>query len=96
MGDFEEVGKYIGVADASHIIATDWLTQVDRYGEYTKPYFLATTEHRQRMCDLSEIMMGTKPGRTSDKDISRFCPVGLAGTEVLLANMAFKKAMNRL
>jgi len=84
------------VADVSQIIATDSLAQVDRFGEYTKPYFLATTEHRQRMCDLSEIVMGKKPGRTSDKDISLFCSVGLAGTEVLLANLAFKKAMNRL
>jgi ornithine cyclodeaminase len=80
------------VADKSAIITTDSLAQVDRYGTYTEPYFLAPTKHREHMVELREIVSGDKPGRSSENDISLFCSVGLAGTEVLLANIAFEKA----
>ncbi len=80
----------IKVAEKSHIIASDSLAQIDKYGEYTSPYFLANTEHRNRMVQLSDIATGTTPGRESDDVITLFCSVGLAGTEVLLANLAFR------
>lgn len=80
----------IRVAANSQIIASDSLAQVDKYGEYTSPYFLANTEHRARMVQLSDIVTGMKPGRKSDDEITLFCSVGLAGTEVLLANLAFR------
>jgi ornithine cyclodeaminase len=80
----------IGVADRSDVIVTDSLAQLDSYGEYTKPYFLSETKHRERIRDLGDVIVGKRPGRESDEDITLFCSVGLAGTEVVVANEVFK------
>ena len=70
-------------------IATDSLTQVDGY---SPPFFLLDTAHRDRMIELSDIVSGKRAGRTSDNDITLFCSVGLAGTEVVVANEALRLA----
>jgi ornithine cyclodeaminase len=80
----------VKVAEKSHIIVSDSLAQVDKYGEYTSPYFLANTVHRARMKQLSDTVTSKTSGRVSDDEITMFCSVGLAGTEVLLANLAFR------
>ncbi len=79
------------VADRSDTIATDSVAQVDTTGTPTRPYFLASTKHRNRMVELGDIVAGKESGRENDNDITLFCSVGLAGTEVLLANLVFDK-----
>ncbi|HSJ52994.1 MAG TPA: ornithine cyclodeaminase family protein [Anaerolineae bacterium] len=79
------------VARRSAVVATDSLEQVD---EYPRPFFLADTPDRDRMVELGDIVAGQEPGRTSPDDVTLFCSVGLAGTEVLLADAAL--TMSRL
>lgn len=73
--------------ERSSVVASDSLAQVDGY---SPPFFLSDTPHRERMVELSDIVSGRKRGRTSDDDITLFCSVGLAGTEVVVANEALQ------
>jgi alanine dehydrogenase len=73
------------LAQQSQVIATDSLQQVD---SYPKPFFLLETPERQRMLDLGEIVVGKQRGRLTANDVTLFCSVGLAGTEVVLADEA--------
>ena len=75
------------LAQKSRVIATDSLQQVD---SYTKPFFLLKTPEREHMLDLSEIVTGKQNGRLSSDDVTLFCSVGLAGTEVVVADEALK------
>jgi ornithine cyclodeaminase len=75
----------LAAAERSQIIATDSKEQALRYDQ---PFFLEDTPHWARMVELSDIVSGAHPGRTSNKDITLFCSVGLAGTEVVVANEA--------
>ncbi len=77
------------VARRSAVIATDSLEQVDAY---PRPFFLEGTPERDRMVELGEIVAGRQPGRTSRDDVTLFCSVGLAGTEVVLADAALTLA----
>lgn len=75
------------LAQKSRVIATDSLQQADTY---SKPFFLLETPERERMVDLSEIVVGKQAGRLSPQDITLFCSVGLAGTEVVVADQALR------
>jgi len=75
------------LAQWSQVIATDSPEQVDSYPE---PFFLLGTPERGQMLDLSEIVVGKQNGRSFPNDITLFCSVGLAGTEVVVANEALK------
>jgi ornithine cyclodeaminase len=77
----------IDVADQAGLIATDSLDQISSYSE---PFFLKDTPHISRIVDLADIITGNHPGRTDREMISLFCSVGLAGTEVLVANELFE------
>jgi ornithine cyclodeaminase len=70
-------------AERSQIIVTDSKEQAVRYNQ---PFFLEKTPQWARMVELSDVVSGKHPGRTSNKDITLFCSVGLAGTEVVVAN----------
>jgi ornithine cyclodeaminase/alanine dehydrogenase-like protein (mu-crystallin family) len=72
----------------SATIVTDSLAQADNY---THPFFLSGTEYRERMIELHEIIAGKKPGRSKAEEITLFCSVGLAGTEVIVGNAFFQK-----
>jgi ornithine cyclodeaminase len=72
----------IQVADRSRVIATDSLEQVNAYHP---AFFLSDTPHRQRVVELGDIVAGAESGRTSPEDVTLFCSVGLAGTEVVVA-----------
>lgn len=82
--DAHELG--LDVAGAAAIIATDSTEQTRAYGS---PFFLAGSAHERRVTDLSAIMSGMAPGRATDEDITLFCSVGLAGTEVVVASAIF-------
>ncbi|HML22669.1 MAG TPA: ornithine cyclodeaminase family protein [Aggregatilinea sp.] len=71
----------LDLAPRCAIIATDSPAQIDAYPE---PYFLSAPD-RARTIPLSAIVTGQQPGRTSPDDITLFCSVGLAGTEVFVA-----------
>ena len=75
------------LAQKSQIIATDSLPQVD---SYPKSFFLLGTPERERMTDLSKIVAGKQKGRLSSNDVTLFCSVGLAGTEVVVADEALR------
>ncbi|RPI55699.1 MAG: ornithine cyclodeaminase family protein [Chloroflexi bacterium] len=77
------------VAGRSAVVATDSLEQVDAY---PRPFFLADTPDRERMVELGEIVAGRESGRPSRDDVTLFCSVGLAGTEVVLADAALTMA----
>jgi ornithine cyclodeaminase/alanine dehydrogenase-like protein (mu-crystallin family) len=80
----------VEAARKSHTIVTDSLQQVDGYDSYAFPFFLQDTPERKRMIELDELVAGKRTGRTSPDEITLFCSVGLAGTEVVLADAAFK------
>jgi len=75
------------LAQKSQVIATDSFQQVDGYAE---PFFLLDTPERKRMIELSDIVVGMQKGRHSNNDVTLFCSVGLAGTEVAVANEALR------
>jgi len=77
------------LAQKSQVIATDSFQQVDGYSE---PFFLLGTPERKRMIELSEIVAGKQKGRSSNNDVTLFCSVGLAGTEVVVASEALRAA----
>lgn len=77
------------VADRATLIATDSLQQAEAYSE---PFFLHEALAAGTIVDLAQLA-GGPPTRTAP-DITLFCSVGLAGTEVLVAS-AILAAMNR-
>lgn len=83
-------------SERSALIVTDSLGQVDGHSSHLGPYYLADTPHRERMVELSDIVVGKQLGRRSADDIILFSPLGLAGAEILLADEAIKRAGTRL
>ncbi|MFQ5945473.1 MAG: ornithine cyclodeaminase family protein [Anaerolineae bacterium] len=75
------------LAERAALIATDSLAQVDAY---PKPFFLTNT-HRPRMVELSDILAERVPGRTDEDQLTLFCSVGLAGTEVVVADEMLRR-----
>lgn len=78
----------IEVAEKSTLIVTDSMAQVEGFGS---TFFLENTPHLSRMVELSDLVVGKHSGRTSPDDITLFCSVGLAGTEVVVANEALHR-----
>ncbi len=59
-------------------MVTDSLTQVDAYH---RPFFIDVP-----MVELADVVSGRRRGRTDRDDVTLFCSVGLAGTEVVVAD----------
>ncbi|WP_408956809.1 ornithine cyclodeaminase family protein [Natrinema sp. 74] len=70
----------LAVVDRADAIATDSLPQVDAYD---RPYVAAGAD-RERLVELAEVLEDPTLGRGREDDITLFCSVGLAGTEVVL------------
>ncbi|MBZ6495008.1 ornithine cyclodeaminase family protein [Natrinema longum] len=70
----------LAVVDRADVVATDSIPQVD---DYDRPH-IATDEHRERLVELADILEEPHLGRSNDDDLTLFCSVGLAGTEVVL------------
>ncbi|NED13595.1 ornithine cyclodeaminase family protein [Streptomyces sp. SID9124] len=66
------------LADRADVLFTDSPAQAAGYGE---PHIFPA----DRMSALGAILSGAAPGRTSPEQITLFCSVGLAGTEVAVA-----------
>ncbi len=71
------------VVDRADRVVTDSLAQV---GDGDGEFLLA--DPRERLVELGAVVAGDEPGRTSDGDLTVFCSVGLAGTEVVPADVA--------
>lgn len=69
-------------------IATD---SVEQLGAYPEPVFLADAD-RARVVGLERIVAGELPGRAGAGELTLFCSVGLAGTEVVLAEALLRQA----
>ncbi|MBB4407612.1 ornithine cyclodeaminase/alanine dehydrogenase-like protein (mu-crystallin family) [Agrobacterium tumefaciens] len=67
-------------------IATD---SPEQTRAYTSPFFLNGSGNEDRMVELSDIVAGRVPGRVSADQMTLFCSVGLAGTEVAVASAIF-------
>ncbi|ADY66341.1 ornithine cyclodeaminase [Agrobacterium tumefaciens] len=76
----------LDIADMAGTIATDASEQTRAY---TSPFFLNGSGNENRMVELSDMVAGTVPGRTSADQMTLFCSVGLAGTEVAVASAIF-------
>lgn len=75
-----ELGR--DIAAIAEIIVTD---SVEQTRAYSSPFFLKGSGHEARMVELSDLVAKTVRGRISEQEISLFCSVGLAGTEVAVA-----------
>ncbi|MEX2245363.1 MAG: ornithine cyclodeaminase family protein [Dehalococcoidia bacterium] len=82
----------LAVAEASAFIATDSPAQAEAYDP---PFFLAGTPHMDRMVDLADVVSGrvSVPGAVGGRTL--FCSVGLAGTEVAVADVLLRRAASR-
>lgn len=78
--DRHEIG--LELVERAALIATDSPAQLTAYAE---PHLLDGTPHLARVIDLADIAAGLRPGRQAPADLTLFCSVGLAGTEVLVA-----------
>ncbi|MGK5739010.1 ornithine cyclodeaminase family protein [Micromonospora sp. URMC 103] len=63
------------------VLATDSPAQA---GAYAPPMLAAEPPYADRLRDLGAVLAGVEAGRTAPEQISVFCSVGLAGTEVFL------------
>lgn len=73
----------LDVADTATVIATD---SPEQTRAYASPFFLSGSGNEDRMVDLADIIAGKEIGRRSPEDMTLFCSVGLAGTEVVVAS----------
>jgi ornithine cyclodeaminase/alanine dehydrogenase-like protein (mu-crystallin family) len=80
----------VELAACSSVIVTDSIEQLHAY---TTPHFLVGTPDENRIVQLSDIVTGKVSGRTAVSDITLFCSVGLAGTEVVVANEIMKRTV---
>lgn len=78
--DRHEIG--LDVVGRATLIASDSPAQMAAYPE---PHMLDGTPHLASVVDLADIAAGLRPGRKAPTDMTLFCSVGLAGTEVLVA-----------
>ncbi|WP_440772510.1 ornithine cyclodeaminase family protein [Natronorubrum sp. DTA28] len=70
------------VVERADVVATDSLPQIDAYD---RPH-LVSGEHYDRMIELADALEDPTLGRTDPDDVTLFCSVGLAGTEVVLGS----------
>ncbi len=71
------------VAGRASLLFTDSPAQADAFGEN---FILHGSVERERLVALSNIVAGKHPARQSPEEITLFYSLGLAGTEVLLAD----------
>lgn len=73
------------LSDRADRIVADSLAQVDAY---PRPFFVDS----ERIDGLGPIVAGDQAGRGGDGEVTLFCSVGLAGTEVVLADELLEAA----
>jgi ornithine cyclodeaminase/alanine dehydrogenase-like protein (mu-crystallin family) len=73
--------------DMSAALVTDSATQIDDNGASG---FLHGAPHRERLIELGDVVTRKRIARASDDDITLFLSIGLAGTEVYVADEAIR------
>jgi ornithine cyclodeaminase/alanine dehydrogenase-like protein (mu-crystallin family) len=84
--DRHELPRTIG--ETVDVAATDSPAQLRAY---PAPHVLEGTRAGQQMLDLADIVAGRAAGRRSASDLTLFCSVGLAGTEVAVADALLRQ-----
>ena len=74
------------------VIVTDSLAQIQ---SYDSQFFFEQSEQMDEMVELSALVDAEMAGRMENNDISLFCSVGLAGTEIVLAQAALERNHNK-
>lgn len=69
----------LAVVDRADALVTDSRRQIE---SYSRPFFVDVDE----VAELSAVLDDRASGRTDDGDVTLYCSVGLAGTEVVLAD----------
>lgn len=81
----------VELAERAGVILTDSLAQL---GAYRQPFFLDGVI-QQRIGALGAVVAGEGPGRASPDQLTLFCSVGLAGTDVAVAAAVLRTAGGR-
>jgi ornithine cyclodeaminase/alanine dehydrogenase-like protein (mu-crystallin family) len=71
-----------------NLIATDSLAQLQ---QKPKPLAITKPSYKKIVEELENFVVGKAKSRSTVHDISLFCSMGLAGTEVVVANEAIRK-----
>ncbi|MBB4006521.1 ornithine cyclodeaminase family protein [Allorhizobium taibaishanense] len=82
----------LDIVGRANVIATDSREQT---GAYASPFFLHGSGKEQSLVELSDIVAGRVPGRQTADEVSLFCSVGLAGTEVAVASALFDRLLEK-
>lgn len=77
------------LGDRAGLIVTDSLAQL---GAYAQPFFLDGTAAAQRLAGLGAVIAGSCQARETSDQITLFCSVGLAGTELAVAAALLRAA----
>jgi len=77
------------ISDRTALVSTDSPLQVRSFGT---AFFLHGTPAFDRIVDLADIVVGRTAVRNSNEDVTLFCSVGLAGTEVAIADAILSRA----
>jgi alanine dehydrogenase len=76
------------------IVVDDW-KQAAHSGEINVPLSKGILSEKDVWAELGEIIAGTKPARTSNKEITVFDSTGLAIQDAATVELVYKKAMSR-
>ncbi len=75
--------------EQAEVLVTDAPAQLADYGER---FLVAGTPHADRIVSLGEVIAGKVAGRSAHEQVTLFCSLGLAGTEVTLADELLRRA----
>ncbi|GAB3145696.1 alanine dehydrogenase [Micromonospora sonneratiae] len=78
--------------DRADVMVTDSMTQAV---SYQPPMLAARAPYLDHLRDLGAVLAGAVPGRTDSRQVTLFCSVGLAGTEVFLLDTMARAAVAR-
>ncbi|HDP96164.1 MAG TPA: alanine dehydrogenase [Euryarchaeota archaeon] len=76
------------------IVIDDW-DQASHSGEINMPLSEGVITQRSIYGNIGDVVVGHRPGRESDKEITIFCSTGLAVQDAVTARLAFNKAKER-
>ncbi|MBS7638899.1 MAG: alanine dehydrogenase [Candidatus Bathyarchaeia archaeon] len=76
------------------IVVDDW-EQASHSGEINVPLSMGVISKSDVWAEMGEIVAGIKPGRLSDDEITVFVSTGLAIQDAVVANLAYRRALER-
>lgn len=76
------------------IVVDDW-AQASHSGEINVPFSQGVLSRKDVWAELGEIVAGTKPARTSKKEITVFDSTGLAIQDAAAVELVYRKALSR-